>query len=446
VSTDDKPRVPSLLVSDLAIASFSGDIEIDGFGNLTRLDATAVLKDANPDAKAQRFELITAANQGKHIELAVTAQTYEQTKKPNRRYLRLADDQLESAALTWKGQPYLTDHNTWSMKASMGTIMTSKALTVAGGMAFEQKLNAVTKDAVIGILNGTFNKFSIGWWPGDGPILCSVHGTDIMKLDGCNCWPGDKVTLKDGRERVVEFIFTTPRGKETSSVVIPAVQNTSVNDVRAALAAELDIGHRIGRTRVPVSNPEPKETHMLNRLAAAMSLATLGEGNEDAALAAWQALTQRALQAETKLGETQHKLSQCEIALKTATAASAKLQIDSILRSEGYGKGKLRYGRDAETGNRMPSLREARLRRIATEPGGLDALRAELDEMPVVAQVGARAIVDDATQPELTNPDGPDENDGYDSNPYLAGACKQLGIDVKKARELEQELDDRGGY
>lgn len=427
MTTQEKNRTPSQLFSEYVIGGFTGAIEIDGHKGLTSLDASA-LKSESPDtdAKAHRFELITAAKAGKHIELAVTAQTYAQTKKPNRRYLRLADDQLESSAKTWKGQPYLVDHNTWSMKSSMGTILSSKAIPIDGGTGFEQKLQAVKTDAVIGILDGTFNKFSIGWWPGDGPILCSVHNSDVMKLDGCNCWPGDRVKLEDGRERVVEFIFTTPRGKETSSVVIPAVQDTNVNDVRAALAAELSLPPI--RTRIATITDIKENEMTFHRLAVALGLTALSEGDEDRAVAAVAALQQRAVTAETNLASVRTQLTNAESAIATLTAAQVGQRINASLHTHGYAAGKLVRARDKD-GKPVEGPMEAFLRDLGTK-GGLAVMEAQLAAMPVVVPIGKRPQSELANDPTRTEPGVDETTELGEDNPYLISAAEQTGQKV----------------
>jgi hypothetical protein len=436
MSEKEQHRAHSLLVSDLAVAGFAGLIEVDGYKGITQLDAETLKSDANADAKAQRFELISAAKAGKHIELMLTAQTFEQTANPNRRYLRLGADKLESRAGTWKDQPYLTDHITWSSKASMGSIRSSKAVATDKGTAFEQRLHAVKSEAVIGLLDGTFNKFSIGWWP-VGTILCSVHNCDVMKLDSCDCWPGSKVTLADGRTKIAEWIFTDFKGKETSTVVIPAVQNTFVGDVRAALCAELDIGHRLTRTLHPIATPpDHKENSMhFARLAAILGLASLTEGDEPAALAAITTLQQKLATTETSLAAATAKLAQAEVAIKALTVSSQKTQIDSILESEGYQAGKLKRGRD-ESGKPTASAREARLRRIAAEPDGIAALKAELEEMPVIVPLRTAAAAG-AKEPARTVTLGGEELEELDaSNPYLISAAEQTGQDVKTLVEF----------
>lgn len=432
IKPDEIGRIASLLTSDLIVADYLGDIEIDGYKGLTKLDASALKADAPADAKAQRFDLITAAKAGKHIELQVVAQTFAQTKKHNRRYLRLADDHLEAAAPTWKGQPYLKDHTTWAMSSQMGTLISSKAEPISGGMAFMQKLHATATESVIGILDGRWGKFSIGWFY-EGPILCSVHDCDILKGDSCGCWPGDKVML-DGRERVVEFVFTKYSGKETSSVVIPAVQDTHVGDVKAALAAELGITDRLTRrptVAVPINVKEKNPMKLFHRLAVALGLTALSEENEHGeaqVLAAVEALRQRAVTAETKLATTEGKLTQAETAVSTLTAASVGMQIDAALQADGYKAGKLKYGQDAE-GKRTPSPLESFLRDIGTK-GGIAVLKAQLGAMPVIVAVGQRPQSEIVATPALTVIGENDETGLTEDNPYLRNAAEQTGQKV----------------
>ena len=429
---DEIGRIPSLLTSDLVVAGYLGDIEVDGFPGLTKLDASCLKEGANPDAKAQRFELITAAKAGKHIELMLTAQTFAQTKKHNRRYLRLADDQLEARAPSWKGQPYLKDHTTWAMSSQMGMLLASKAEPIDGGMAFQQKLHATATESVIGILDGRWGKFSIGWFF-EGAILCSVHNCDILKSDSCGCWPGDKVML-DGRERTVEFVFTKYSGKETSSVVIPAVQDTHVGDVKAALAAELGITQRLTRrpaVAVPNNAKEKKPMNLFHRLAVALGLTALSEENEHGnaqILGAVEALRQRAVTAETKLATTESKLSLAETAVTTLTAASVGQQIDAVLQSEGYRTGKLKHGHDAE-GKQTASPLESFLKELGTK-GGLAVLKAQLAAMPVVVPVAQRPQSELVAQPALTVIGETDENGLTENNPYLRNAAEQTGQKV----------------
>lgn len=415
--------------SDYEVGELKGKIEIDGFKGLTSLDAES-LRTGSPDAdaKAARFELINAVNAGKHLELSVTANTFKQRKAPNRRYLRLAADRLEARAPTWRNQPYLTDHNTYEMTASKGTIISSKLIEESPGViAFEQGLHVVTPDAVVGFLNGTFKKFSIGWFA-LGPVMCTAHGCDVRSSESCGCWPGDQVKV-DGRLKIAEYEFSDYEGKETSTVVVPAVKDTSVSDIRAALAAELNLHPTRPRTR---TQEHPKMR--FHRLAAALRLAALDDADEGSAVLAVEALERRALAAEQerntlqiKLAEAINKVTQAEAALAVAVATGVKVQVDALI-NQGYQDRKLGYGHD-EFGAPTPSRKEARLRRIASGPNGLAELEAELAEMEVTGPA-FRGPMQSTTvaAPGATPGVGASE---LNDNPYLAQTAAQLGIKVE---------------
>lgn len=411
----------SELRSDFIVGELLGDIEVDGFTGLTKLAAAELRGEESTDAKAQRFELITAINGGKHVELAVTALTFRQRKTPNRRYLRLADDKLAARVGSWKGLPYLTDHNTYSMSASKGTILSSKLVEESATVhAFEQKLHVVKPEAVRGFLDGTYKQFSVGWFP-LGPVLCSVHNCDIRQLDSCNCWPGTTVVGVDGKTQIAEYVFSDYEGKETSSVVIPAVKDTSVEDVRAALAAELNLPP----TRTLITRN--KEHRMaLHRLAAVLGLAALTDAEESRAVDAVEALQRRATTAETSLAARTTELAQANTALTAATGAAREIQVGAILQSQGYAAGKLKRGKDGE-GKDTPSPMEGWLRGLAAQPNGIELVKTQLTQMPVIVPVGQRSAADAAREPVRTDGDSELSAD----NPYLKNAAQQLGLKVE---------------
>jgi hypothetical protein len=402
--------------SDFEIGSFLGDIQVDGLKGLTTLRSDP----GDLDAKAKRYELIESVRGGKHIELAVTAVTFRQQKgKQNRRYLRLGGD-LSAQVATFAKQPFLLDHNTMEQSSRKGTILTSKLVSETSSRdAFEMTFNAVKPDAVVSVLDGTLDRFSIGWFP-LGPVLCTVHGADIRLSDSCSCWPGD-VVLVDGKAKIAEYEFTVWSGKELSGVNIPAVQHTNIEGVRAALAAELNISP----TRTHNRN---KENRMrLHRLAAALGVTALEDTDETSAVLAVEALQRRATTAEAKLATTQTQLSNAEAALGTATAAAKKVQIDTILARDGYGAGKLRHAKDAD-GQQLASPREARLRRIAAEPNGIEALKLELAEMEAVVPVGQRPQSEAAGSPPKTDHTVLTDEPIASDNPYIANVAQQLGL------------------
>lgn len=189
----------------------------------------------------QRHELIAAVRGGKHHELAIDAITFRQGTQPNRKFLRFNPSALAAIAASYVGMPVLRDHSTHALAARIGTIAASTLVHDNGIAAFKQTLKVVKPEAVIGVLDGTLDRFSIGW-AGTGPVLCTVHKLDVRsRASSCGCWPGDKV-LVDGVQHTVEYEFQSAEGTEVSAVNVPAVRGTRVQDVRAALAAERDRG------------------------------------------------------------------------------------------------------------------------------------------------------------------------------------------------------------
>ena len=221
----------------------------------------------------KRAQLIAEIRGGKHVELELDAVTFKQRDgSPNRNYLRFRTDKLEAIAASFAGMPMLIDHNRWEQSARVGTVVASEAVELAYGWSgFRQTLRVVKPHAAISVLDGTLDRFSIGWST-TGPVLCSVHRTDKLARGRCSCWPGDKVDV-DGKAQIVEYEWQSAEGTETSGVNVPAVKGTKIEDVRAALAAELNLNleHR------------EKPTMSFPRLAAVLGLAALSEDRDEAA-------------------------------------------------------------------------------------------------------------------------------------------------------------------
>lgn len=381
--------------SDFEIGTFLGDIQIDNYKGLLSIPSSALALDGGDlDSKAHKAEMIEAVRAGKHITLSVTAMTWRQRKAPNRRYLRLAADKLADRAPSWKGQPFLVDHNTYSMKASMGTILSSKLVQESTNIAaFEQVLHAVKPDAVIGFLDGTFRKFSIGWFP-LGEVLCSVHECDVRSRDSCFCWPGETVTL-DGKDQIVEYVFSDYEGKEVSAVVIPAVRDVSVEEIRAALTAELHL---------PPRRNTPKEHTMAGfpKLAAALALTALTDAEEDRAVTAVTALRERASAAELDAGQQRAEVARlsAELVVQSALAAAGQAAAMDTLIADAYKVGKLAYGKDAE-GKNTPDALESLLRDYG-KTAGRDKLATKLTEMAVRVPIGQPPIAKSVGEPVKT--------------------------------------------
>lgn len=421
MTTELDKRVLSQLYSDFEDSLLAGEptfhnkIIVDGFAGRPELDATP----GDVDSKAHRRELIEAVRGGKHVALTVTARTFRQQKgKSNRRYLRLGGD-LAASVPTFAKQPFLTDHTTWSSAARRGTILASRLIPeTQTRVAFEQDLEVVDPDSVIRVLDGRLDRFSIGWYQ-LGPVMCTVHGVDILSRDSCMCWPGDTVTV-DGEAKIAEYEFTIWAGKETSGVNIPAVQHTNIEDIRAALAAELHLPTR------------RKENAMaLTRLAQALGLAALSEANEDAAIAAVENLTRRASTSEQELGGVRAQLSAAQAGIAAASAGRIDQLISLAVRD-----GKIRMTRDKD-GRPVPSAREKTLRNVAKKEG-ITALEAHIAELDVIVPVGQRLASDDAVEPG-TDPLDRQLAAGGPVDDAMQEVASQLGLDVKDMYKFARE-------
>ncbi|HEX6022547.1 MAG TPA: hypothetical protein VFZ00_11170 [Solirubrobacter sp.] len=390
---DDREHPLTALRSDLEIVSVLGDVQIDGLGGLKTLPAAAFALDGgDADMKAQRGEMITAIRGGKHAELSVNAITWRQRPAPNRRYLRLATDKLADRAGSWKGKPLLIDHATYTVKSAMGTILSSKLLEESAKVAaFEQQLSVVKPDAVIGFLDGTMRTFSIGWYA-LGPVMCSVHGLDVTGPDSCCCWPGETVTL-DGKSKIVEYEFSDYEGKETSIVVSPAVRDTSVEGIRAALSAEL----HLHPSRPP---KESKKMAIAPKLAAALRLSA--DADDDSAVTAVMTLQQRAVTAELELATASREVTRLtgevtRLTKEVEVAGAAAL--DGIIEGA-YKSGRLAYGKDAE-GKNTPDPMESLLRDFGTLKGRKE-LEGKLAAMQPRVPVGVPPVATTTTEAPKT--------------------------------------------
>lgn len=389
----ERAAVLSALRSDFEIGTIL-DVQVDNFPGVTALPGSAFALDgADMESKKMRGQMIEAVRGGKHLALAVTATTWRQRPSPNRRGLRLAPDKLADRVGSWRGKPFLVDHNTYRvMESSKGTILSSKLIEESPKVhAFEQTLEVVKPDAVIGILDRTLSSFSISWFA-LGPVMCSVHGVDLASPDSCGCWPLETVMV-DGKPQIVQYEFTDYGGKETSGVVVGAVQDTSVDEVRAALSAELHL--HPARPRPP---KEQKKMAAFTRLAAALKLTALSESDEDAAVTAVTTLQQRAATAELELATAGREVTRLtgEVArLTKEVEAAGAAALDGIIEGA-YKSGRLAYGKDAE-GKSTPDPMESLLREYG-KTSGRPALEAKLAAMRAIVPVGTPPIATTTTE------------------------------------------------
>lgn len=174
----------------------------------------------SPMAKADRVDLIQRSRAGEFVELEMVATVFVQRDTPNYNFLRFKPGDLPSLAKSYTNTPFLRDHGTSEQERRGGTIMSSKLIHGEGEKLIEQRLHLVKPWAVESALDGTLDRFSIGWYRG-GTSECSICSASWLQ---CGHWPGE---LDEKTGKLCELVQVNPRGKETSYVNAPAVLGTS---------------------------------------------------------------------------------------------------------------------------------------------------------------------------------------------------------------------------
>lgn len=213
-------RIPSELIErakvklDASLASFS-------FVDDPRESQLYLRGGDSPLAKNERVELIQRARAGEFVELEMVATVFVQRDTPNYNFLRFKPGDMPSLAKSYTGTPFLRNHGTHTQEDRGGTILASKLVhNDDGSKQFDQRLHLVKPWAVESALDGTLDRFSIGWYRG-GTSECSICKASWLS---CSHWPGE---LDATAGVVCELIQVNPRGKETSYVNAPAVLGTT---------------------------------------------------------------------------------------------------------------------------------------------------------------------------------------------------------------------------
>lgn len=312
---------------------------------LSAFGAVLAIRDGagKPLTLAERETALEAVRAGKPTRLQLDAVTFVQRDTPNRNFVRFLPAILEPMAASFVGMPVLRDHEQGNLSARAGTITKSELGQHEGFPAFLQTLELVKPWAVEAALDGTLDRFSIGWHT-TGDVLCSVCGEKMMSLD-CAHFPGDEVKTDGGlKTSVVEMVFTGAQGVETSAVSVPAVEGTGIQDIRAALA--------LLRTE-----PQEKKPMILAKLAAVLAMSA--DASEAAILAEVEGLkAERQLLAAEREGhkETKAALAAAEQKLAASAAAEHETRVSALIESA-VRDGKIRPQLDA-AGARVLSERE----------------------------------------------------------------------------------------
>lgn len=339
-------------------------------------------------AATEQKDLLEKVRAGEHVELDVEAVTYIQRDAPNRNFIRFKKAILGRLAKSGKGNPFLTDHNQHSVLARGGTITKSSAQrNAAGETEFAQVFHLVKPWAVEGVLDGTIDRFSIGWSP-TGPITYAHNGEPLE--DWPRYWPGDTIEL-DGETIVVEWEFSAADLVETSAVNVPAVTGTGITGFRAALSAHL------GGTP-----PIPPEEQRMKKVFKALGLSA--DAAEESVLAAVEKLEHDRGAAAKLAEDAELKLkAECEAHERTRAqlaeheqraAATAATQLDTAI-AKLYEEGRLLKVQKGE-GRAEPDAAEATYREIHAKLGqkAFDVAAARL---PAKVPAGRQAGDEDPT-------------------------------------------------
>lgn len=176
---------------------------------------------------------------------------------PNSNAFRFRQHDLPQFGASFAGQPFLRDHDTYSIESRDGTILASR---LEQG-AFIQEIALTTARGMRAFVEGQIDRFSIGWYF-DG-VTCSVCNQDLLGGD-CPHWPGQKYKVRAGDsvevEVLCEAIFENPSGKETSAVNAPAVPGTGI------LSQLCDLKERSMAGAAPAANPDEEVTTMADTI------------------------------------------------------------------------------------------------------------------------------------------------------------------------------------
>jgi hypothetical protein len=276
--------------------------------------------------------------------IEVEAVTYIQRKlSANRKFMRFETGILSKFAKSFKGQPFLRDHNSWELIARGGTIVDSRLEDgpEEGDKRIVMRLRLVEEWAIAGVLKGTIDRFSIGWSRTD-LVKCSVHKASVQE---CQCWPGDKV----GEVRV-EWIYTGAEGTEVSAVNVPAVVGTGIRIISQldGLDRNADRDILAGETKERISKMDPK-------LLAALGLPLTA--TQEQIIAAVEARNDQLTIANAAKSTAEQALAMQRATEATRLAEERKGVIDTAI-AQLAAVGKLKPGGDVDAALRRTAARD----------------------------------------------------------------------------------------
>ncbi len=373
--------------------------------------------------KAARQEIADRVLTGELVEIDVDIRAFEQLEGvPNANFLRIKKGILRKFAKSFKGQVFLRDHNEFDLDARGGTITKAQAVAIDGGIGFDFTIRMSAPWAVLGVMRGTLDRFSIAWAHGGrDTILCSHDGTPIFT--DCFHFPGDLVDGAEGEEPTrVEWIFTEAEGTETSAVSVPAVPGTHINEVRAALSATA----KLCRERQTGTMQQEDDSMDLKAIAKKLGLAA--DATPETILAAIDAGQQSQAESGAELTALRASQQEQQVQITELAARDQQRTVDGLFVEFAD---RLPKARDAE-GTLCAAPAEVELRKLAaTDPA---SARAILSTMPALRPDGSLQSIP-GEQPHASDDRPAGLSSGIPWDPVLASQLDELDVSVEEYAE-----------
>lgn len=182
-----------------------------------------------------RADVLGRFHEGKVKTLRFDADVWTDGK--NKNHFRFPEAELQNFAASFKGEPFLMDHSHELGKRG-GTIIDSVLTEKNGRKVIRQTIEAVKPWAIEGVLDGTIDRFSVGW--DFDQTLCTACNSSIL-----TCAHLGQLGKRDrSTGKPVEVLWTGIKGIETSAVTNAAAEGTGqVLAQLSALAKELANGN-----------------------------------------------------------------------------------------------------------------------------------------------------------------------------------------------------------
>lgn len=351
-----------------------------------------------PITEAERKELIARVRAGEVIELELEAVTFIQRETPNRNFVRIAPKILSAFAKSFAGQPFLRDHAQDEQQARGGTIITSKLEAGdEGEKQIRMRLKLVKPWAVESALDGTLDRFSIGWHR-TSPSDCSICKGPWL-APTCDHWPG-LLDAKTGK--VAELIVTGADGTEASGVNVPAVLGTRIESISQLSAIDPgSLADILAADASPSADDEKEEAPMKLLAALISALALPATSTEEDVLAAVNdqreeltGMRDRLTIAEAASGSVKERLAAIEVENAKRAAKDRLAAVDAGI-SQLIAAGKIKPGSETESALRRQGgvLKKADGTIEIDTKKDLDVFSASVADLlatgPVVTPVGA---------------------------------------------------------